>query len=275
MKEALRKVALVAIVICAVFVFMGWKEMLISFSEPVDIYVDYPDDYEDVKAVETEINMILDLFAEEETTTTNRSGAVTDVSYDYYYVLPVYTEAEEEPYFVGLKVGEKSRSAYEKVVDATWDYLEGSGYELEYVNFEGGFIKMEDEAYKYFVEWFEDTEWFEDEADMDKYVLPLLLEPIDLSNMKTIALVVGAVLLVSIVILIWSFIPKKEKDVPAPTKSVMTINGVNYPIANFASVNKLMVKGKKDKAVKELEKIAKISQEEAEAIIGSWDSYWY
>ncbi len=274
MKAVLRKIGLVVIGICILFLIFTGKDMLISLNEPVDIFVDYPESYDDVKAVRTEINMILDKFAEEETKTTSSSGAVTDVRYDYYYVLPVYTANDENPYFVGIKVSADDKKEYNKVSNATWDFLNGEIDELESLQFEGGFKKMEEEAYYYFVEWFEEAEWFENEEEQEKYVLPLLLEPIVLDNVKKSALVVGISLLVSIIIIIWSYIPSKKKEIPAPTKSVMTINNVSYPIGNFEKVNKLVVEGKKDKAVKELAAIVKFSQEEAEAVINAWDSYW-
>ncbi len=274
MREFLKNVALVAIVICGIFVVMFHKDMLISLSKPVDINVDYPDDYSDVKAVDTELSMIVDLFAEEEITTTS-SGAITDVDYVYYYIVPVYTESEEDPYFVGLKVDGEDRKEYEDVMDATWDYMDGLSEELLALEFQGGFKKMEDEAYKYFVEWFEDAEWYEDEDDLEKYVLPLILEPIDLASVKKSIFVLGSIILVSIVVLIWASRPKKEKKIPAPQKSIITINGVNYPISNFENVNKLVVSGKKDKAVKELMSVVAITETDAESVIASWDSYWY
>ncbi len=275
LKEFLRRIAFVGIIFVVIFGFIGYKDALIAFSKPVDINVDYPDDYEGVKAVKTEFDMILDLFASEETTTTNESGAITNRRYDYYYVVPVYIESEDDPYFVGVKVPSKDKKTYDKVCDATWEYVYGEIDELETVEFEGGFYKMEDEAYKYFKEWFEDNEWFEDEKDMKKYVLPLMLEPLKISTVRTATFVCVGVLALCIFLLVLSFRKGKEKPQSVtPQKAVITINDINYPTSNFEKVNKLVEKGKKDKAVKELMEVTGISETAANAVILDWYAYW-
>lgn len=258
-----------------IFGVVAYKDVLVAFSEPVDIVEDYPESEEEIKsikAVKTELDMVLDVFAEEETTTTNKYGAVTNRRYDYYYVVPVFTETET--YYVGVKVSSTKSQEYDKVCDATWSYLYGETEELKTVEFEGGFYKMEDEAFKYFKEWFEDNEWL-DEKDIKKYVLPLMLEPIKLSTTRKVAFVCVGVLAVCILLLILSFRKGKEDSRSVtPQKAVITINGINYPTSNFEKVNKLIEKGKKDKAVKELMEVTGISETVANAVILDWYAYW-
>ena len=104
MKEFFRYVAILAIFFAGVFFVIDFKNIVAAFHEPVDICVDYPEDYNDVKAVKTELNMVLGRFATEEITT-EQNGAITDRRYEYYYVVPVFTDAEDEgAYFVGVKV---------------------------------------------------------------------------------------------------------------------------------------------------------------------------
>lgn len=278
MKEFLRRIAFSGIILVVIMGFVMYKDVLIAFHKPVDIVEDYPTEYEElekIKAVKTELDMILGMFASEETVTKNESGAITDRKYDYYYVVPVYVEEEESYYFVGVKASSTNKKAYDKVCDATWEYLYGAIDELETVDFEGGFYEMEDEAYRYFKEWFEDEEWFENEKDLKKYVLPLLLEPMKLSSVKTATYVCAGVLALCIFLLVLSFRKGKEKTQSAtPQKAVITINGINYPTANLEKVNKLVEKGKKDKAVKELMDITGISETDANAIVLDWYGYW-
>lgn len=275
MKEFLRRIALTGILLVVIMGFVMYKDVLIAFSEPVDIVEDYPESEEEIKsikAVKTDLDMILDVFAEEETTTKNKYGAVTNKRYDYYYVVPVFTETET--YYVGAKVSSTKSMEYDKVCDATWSYLYGETDELKTVEFEGGFKKMEDEAFKYFKEWFEDNEWLE-EKDIKKYVLPLILEPIKLSTTRKVAFVCVGVLAVCILLLILSFRKGKEDSQSVtPQKAVITINGINYPTSNFEKVNKLIEKGKKDKAVKELMEVTGISETDANAVILDWYAYW-
>lgn len=275
LKEFLRRIAFVGILFVVIFGVVAYKDVLVAFSEPVDIVEDYPETEEEIKsikAVKTELDMVLGLFAEEETTTTNKYGAVTNRRYDYYYVVPVFTETET--YYVGVKVSSTKSQEYDKVCDATWSYLYGETEELKTVEFEGGFYKMEDEAFKYFKEWFEDNEWL-DEKDIKKYVLPLMLEPIKLSTTRKLTFVFVGVLALCIFLLVLSFRKGKEKTQSVtPQKAVITINDINYPTSNFEKVNKLVEKGKKDKAVKELMEVTGISETAANAVILDWYAYW-
>lgn len=275
LKEFLRRIAFVGILFVVIFGVVAYKDVLVAFSEPVDIVEDYPESEEEIKsikAVKTELDMVLGLFAEEETTTTNKYGAVTNRRYDYYYVVPVFTETET--YYVGVKVSSTKSVEYDKVCEATWAYLYGETEELKTVEFEGGFYKMEDEAFKYFKEWFEDNEWL-DEKDIKKYVLPLMLEPIKLSTTRKLTFVFVGVLALCIFLLVLSFRKGKEDSQSVtPQKAVITINGINYPTSNFEKVNKLIEKGKKDKAVKELMEVTGISETAANAVILDWYAYW-
>lgn len=275
LKEFLRRIAFVGILFVVIFGVVAYKDVLVAFSEPVDIVEDYPESEEEIKsikAVKTELDMVLGVFAEEETTTTNKYGAVTNRRYDYYYVVPVFTETET--YYVGVKVSSTKSQEYDKVCDATWSYLYGETEELKTVEFEGGFYKMEDEAFKYFKEWFEDNEWL-DEKDIKKYVLPLMLEPIKLSTTRKLTFVFVGVFALCIFLLVLSFRKGKEKPQSVtPQKAVITINDINYPTSNFEKVNKLVEKGKKDKAVKELMEVTGISETAANAVILDWYAYW-
>lgn len=272
MKDFLTRMGFVFLVMAGIMGFMGFREMSMSFSEPVDINVDYPSDYNEVKAVETDINILLGTFAEEETTTKNKSGAITSRDYDYFYVIPVFTE--DETYYAGVKVDSDDSAPYDEIVNLTWDYFNGETDELgnKSVHFQGGFLEMEDELYKYFKDWFEEEQYFESEADMNKYLLPLVLEPFQYSSMRTMTYVMVGLVVLGILLLVLGL--RSGKKYKAPANSVINIDGVNYPSSNFESVNKLVEKGNTDKAVKELQKITGMEEANATLVISRWNEYW-
>ena len=89
MKNFLFKLGSGLIVGAIIFGFVSWKDMVAAFSEPVDISVDYPDSYDDVKAVDTDIYELDGIFAEEEVTSDSSKSIY------YYYVMPVYTADDD------------------------------------------------------------------------------------------------------------------------------------------------------------------------------------
>lgn len=272
--STMRKISIIGMIVLAIFAFGTRQNIIAAFSEPVDINVDYPDDYDEVKAVKTELNKILDVCAEEETTTKNKYGSVTNKRYDYYYIVPVYIESEDDAYYVAVKVPSDKRNDYENVCNTTWAWAAGEVEELESVEFEGTLVEMEDELYKHYKSWFYEMEWFESTEDSKKYALPLVLTPVDLQATKVITIIGAVLFVVFAVMLILSFRKGKEKQTVTPTKLVMTINGINYPMSNFEKVNKLIEKGDKEKAVKELMEVAGISETDANAVILDWYAYW-
>ncbi len=275
MKSFLRSFGFVVAMIAAIFLFVGREDLGYAFSEPVDINgEEYVEDYNEVKAVKTELYMMLDVFAELETTTTN-NGAVTGRDYTYYYIMPVFTE--DDTYYVGVEVDEDDDKKYDKLADLTWDWLNGeeNDFGLTTIPFEGGFVKMEDECYKYYLEWFEEAEWFESKAEMEKYALPIVLKPAKLDRLQKMIIGSAVALVVGIIMIIIGFIPSKKKELPAPTRTTIEINGINYPISNFEDVNKNVVAGKKVQAVKEVGQITGLDLEASKAIVDNWGQYWY
>ena len=270
MKEFFKYVALLGIFFAVVFGIIDFKNIVIAFNEPVDINADYPEDYNDVKAVKTELDMILERYATEETVTES-NGAITDRRYDYYYVVPVYTKSEENAYYVGVKVAGDDKKAYEKVCDATWAYLAGETDTLKPIKFEGGFVKMDEECYEHFENWFEENEWFEDKDDMEKYVLPLVLVSVNLEATKKSTFVLAGVIAVCTLIMVLCCRKGKEPEVEK-YKRVTELNGKRYHVTELRKVHKMVEKGKKDKAVQELIKVTGLSEADANAAIMDWEN---
>lgn len=273
MKQLALRFGFMLVLVSVIMCFVAKDDILISFSEPVDIYEDYPADFRDVKAVETELYMLFDIFAEEETTTTNNSGAITSRRYDYYYILPVFT-AEEE-YYVGVKVSSKKSAPYDDLMDSTWSYLMGETDSIgdEVIEFQGGFVEMDDELYQYFQDWFKEAEFFESDQEMDKYLLPLVLESVNYERVKTMTFVMIGVFIVGIILIILGLKPKKA--VKEATNPIISINGVSYPSSNFIRVNSFVERGQKVKAIKELRDITGLDLAQAKDIVDRWNEYWY
>ena len=266
MKSFLRSFGFVVAMIAAIFLFVGKEDMGYAFSEPVDINgEEYVEDYSKVKAVKTDIWALYDVFSYLETTKTT-NGAVTGKDYTYYYVMPVFTEDDE--YYVAIEVDEDDKKQYDKLSDLTYDYLMGEDNDFGNVSipFEGGFVKMSDECYKYYVE---------SKEEMEKYALPMVLKPAKLDRLQKMIIGSAIALAVGIIMIIIGFLPSKKKELPAPTKTTVEINGINYPISNFENVNKNVVAGKKVQAVKELGEITGLDLEASKAVIDSWEQYWY
>lgn len=163
---------------------------------PVDLYAEDTDINRLSKftPVEAEIYMTLDYFLEE-TTTRTRDDQISSIDKDYYYIIPAFSG--EATYFIGLKVGAKNKKTYEDIADKTYDYLMGESDEIGAVTdlVQGCLRDMDFESYSYFKDWFKDSEWYADEKELEKYVLPLYLEPVNLTNSRVmfIAASVGMV----------------------------------------------------------------------------------
>lgn len=255
----------IVMVIFSLAIGIGCKDAIISsFNKAVDINVDYPEKFEDVKAIDTKFYEIIDTFAEEEITS---NGSVTSVY--YYYVVPVYTASSDEAYYVGIKVNKNKSSTYDRVVDSTWNAIE-KGTDLEnFVKFTGYFKKMDKELYQYFTEYFEGV--FESEEEMKKYVLPLVMVPGEVKGSRDALYVSIGMLVIGIVSLFLGF--RKPKQAPA-SRPYITINGVNYPSTNFVSVNKMVKKGETANAVREVQRLTGVEPEVAASVVSSWAQHW-
>ena len=274
MKQFLRTIGLFFVFVSVIGLFAVREEIPIVFSEPVDIYEDIPKDFDNIKAVDTEISMLLDRFVSEETVKKNDKGAITSTDYDYYYVLPVFTR--DETYYAAVKVDSEDSATYKRIVDITWEYING---EREFVgsrtiDFQGGFVKMDDELYEYFEDWFRDEQYFENESDIDKYLLPLVLIPVNYERVRIMIYVFAGMIVFGVLFFILGVIPKKKSNTKAPGSSTIIINGANYPSSNLLDVNKYVEQGKTVKAIKELREITNLDLAAAKNIVDNWDAYW-
>lgn len=279
MKNFLRIFGLLAVLFSAQFLAIGWEDTIISLKTPVDIYEDYPAEVKRFTAVDTEIYCVLDTFGSM-TTTTKQNGAITGSRTSYYYIIPVFTE--DETYYIAVRVSSENRARYEKVCKETWAYLAGESNTLgggTVVPIEGGIGKLSKKLYTHMVEWFEKEQYFDSEEELNKYVLPLVLEPMDLDYVRIVSLICAGVFLLGILLLLLSIsMAKKEKKMRSkmvtPCNSAIIINGVSYPINNFEIVEKCMAKGDTQGAVKNIQEIAGVSPAQAREMADNWHDYY-
>lgn len=267
----------IIIMLSGMFIWVGWEDMVTAFQEPADIYEDYPEEYKRFMAVDTELYLVLDQFAGIQTQT-RKNGAVVSSHNDYYYIIPVFTESET--YYIAAEVDPDERSDYNEVSDLTWDYLTGKADSLgsKTIEFTGGIGKLDKKVYGYMTEWFEEQEYFDDDADIEKYVLPLVLNPFSLQRQKEVAYQMTGLFLLGVLMVCFGLSKGKKKrpvsQPEEPVNSMINIAGVKYPASNFESVNRAVYNGEKIKAIKELREITGIGLAEAKDIVERWNEYW-
>lgn len=274
--RVLRSIAIVFAVISAIMLGVCGLDGFASFKKPVDLYADDTDVTKlgRLDAVEADIYAVLDCFATE-TTTTKRNGAVTGKSKDYYYIVPAF--AGEETYYIGVKSSSADQRSFDKIADLTWAWLSGesSDFGNQSIYVEGCLKKMDKELLGYMKEWFEESEWFESEAEMEKYVLPVCLETVRFDTVKVMFLVGIIVFVICAILIITGLISERKDSKKAKQQTHVVINGVSYPKNTFDHVNRCILNKERIFAVQELRDITGLELEEAQKIIDNWNQYYY
>lgn len=273
--RALRTVFVTFALFAVIMLAVGGLDCIASFKTPVDLYGETTNvsDITRTTPVEADVYAVIDCFVTE-TTTTTKNGAVTDKDYDYYYIIPAYNG--DETYYIGIKVPEDIDYKYDDICDLTWQWMLGDSAELgeKTVHAEGCLKEMDDELYDYMVEWFEEAEWFESDADIEKYALPLYLDPVRFSSTRTLTLVAVGTLIVCVVL--WIVVGKvdKKREKKSAAQTHVVINGVSYPKETFHNVNRCIANRENIFALQELCNITGLTPEEAQPIIQSWNKYY-
>lgn len=273
--KTLQKVALVFAFLAGMVLFICGMDSFASFKKPVDLYAEDTNVTElgRTDAIEADFYAVLDCFATE-TTTTKRNGSVTGTSKDYYYIVPAFDG--EDTYYIGVKSNSTDRKTYDNIADLTWAWLNGenSDYGNVSIHAEGCLKKMDKELLGYMKEWFEEAEWFESDAEMEKYVLPVCLETVRFGTVRTMFLVALGVFLVCIVVIVLGMVSSKKETKRAKEQTHVVINGVSYPKSTFDHVNRCILNRERIFAVQELRDITGLEPEEAQKIIDNWNQYY-
>jgi len=265
-----------------IMIVMG-ADGIASFRSGVDLY-DIDTDYLELShldLIDTEFDVSLGCFVEEETTTKNKYGSVTNRSYKYYYAIPVYSG--EDTYWIGLEISSSNMYTMDQIVDETYNYLMGEDeyYGYTYLELQGRLSKLEDEKYDYMVEMFEEMEWYENDSDIEKYVLPVYIKTFKPEPTR-ILFIVGIIGIIAGIISIVSSIkgnaahgrrnaPNNNTNVNSGT---VTIGGTSYPRSYFERVNGYVDRKEYEYAIQDLRSLTGISEEEARQIINNWRNYY-
>jgi len=201
---ALRSLRIGLIIIVIILSQLNREHIAAAFSNPIDIYNEYPDDYYNVKAVKTQLGMLVDVFCKKKTLT--GTGRTATSKQDYYYIVPVYIKDDSYPYYIGVKVPSEKSMLYDKAVFNTWEYLnsETDSFTSIPISFEGGLFEMNDELYQYYKKWFVEHSYFKNDNDMKKYMLPLLLEPMNYEQTRLKTYIMGAFFIFALIMIIIS-----------------------------------------------------------------------
>lgn len=184
---------------------------------PTDLYAEDTDigRLSKLTPVKAEIYMSLDYFLEETTTRTS-NDQISSIDKDYYYIIPAFSG--EDTYFIGLKVKAKDKKTYDEIVENTYAYFMNDSEELGETTamVQGCLRDMDFESYGYFKDWFKDSEWFADDKELEKYVLPMYLEPVNLTNSRVMFIAAGIGLAAGIIFAVLFFKGKAELSKAAP-----------------------------------------------------------
>lgn len=281
MKSFCKKVGGAVLVIGIFAVIALFQDVRVMLSETVEISKNEADSEDILKsgqAVDAEIGILLDQFLTVETTQKNRAGQVTSRTTDDYYIMPVFVD--DETYFVALKVGQryKDRVAIMRMVDEyVWaSSLSPNRISGDTVEISGGMYKLKNKYYEYMVDWFDSTNWFADEDDIEKYVLPLVFKPLDRDNITTLVYISIGMLAGGILLLVIGFSGSKdnaqrEAKLAQLGNRTITICGIRYNVAMMTEVDKNIRAGKTEKAKKSLIKTFHATEAEADTIIVNWN----
>ncbi len=281
MKKFCTKCGIILMIIALVFTFIMRYSFMAAFKEPVDVLDEGLETKEELKrglSIESEVYLLLECFGSKETSHKNRAGQTTSTSTDYYYILPVFV-GEEDTYYVALEVDGESDNlyTYEKIANETMNWLYGLGDTAgSYsVDFTGYLDKLDKEGYEYMKDWFEETQFFESDADIEKYVLPYVAKPYRVDIVKKMVFVFVGMFVLGLVLLIAGLAidgkyGSRRKALKQSDRTI-NINGNVLSVSMLDDIDILVWKGKADKAAKRLTKYYGANPQQAEQIISGWN----
>lgn len=238
-----------AIVFTILTIFIGVSSfdlITLSFQDPVDIYDEDFDIVEHGEGghIKTELYASYGECASEVLTTTN-NGTVTSRSTDYYFVIPVFDNDNDEEYLICVQIDEGDYSLFNKMSNETINYIYGDiDYFGSYTyNFDGTIEELDEELYDYMLEYFRDSEWYEDEADLRAHVLPLCLNTMHFDGAPSRIVMVVVFLLLAILFWVLFFVKRsKIKAANAAAANGMAMNnGMYNGTYNDATLNSVPV----------------------------------
>lgn len=246
-------------------------------------------------------------YCEETTTQTQYGIEVSSRVSGSYYLMPLFQESDEDPRYITVLVKNKnSTQAMEDIYNDTLDAWDGKDVEWHDYFLMGRVEPLEDDVRPFLMEYLADTEWYADEAEINKYVIPYQIEEYDpdtASQNNKIMFAVGlGISALFFVLLLVTNKPARSKsgtaDISLPQNTGMQnngsapqytppqyappqdINNIKQPLSPDEFFNKTL----KKEAPKPEEKPAEVSKEmeglgqpkeqlsaEAEATVNTYD----
>lgn len=119
-------------------------------------------------------------YCEKTTTQTKYGVEVSSHISGSYYLMPLFQESEEDPKYITVLVKNKnSTQAMEDITNDTIDAWDGKDVQWHDYFLMGKVKPLEDDVRPFLMEYLMDTEWYADEAEINKYVIPYQIEEYD------------------------------------------------------------------------------------------------
>lgn len=280
MKEVFLKVGFAFAFIGVIATVILRFQIISMFKEPVDIFMEGVESKEDIKGglpIETDMYALLECFGSEEVTN-KKSGRVTSKNTYYYYILPVFV-GDTDTYYVAMKVPENHSDRYEceQIAYETVSYLLG---EINYmgsqsIHISGYLEKLDKEKFGYMKDWFKESGFFTSSSDINEYVLPYVFVFGERDTVRTLSLIVLGADVLGVALLVVGFLwdakyKARRKQLEGTRGRTVTINGIPLEVCNMEPVDKLIWKGKTEKAKKKLMKDYSATPMEATQIVDNW-----
>lgn len=210
-----KKIGGILIIFGVAFFLLMLPDLKTLLTEPVDICAEELTDVSQLKkglSVETEMTYLLESFVTVETKHQDQGGKTTKVEYDSYYTLPIFIG--DEVYYIAYELSDDMDYTVGHLVDyyASPTTLDPEAEMKKPVYVRGSIKKLGDEEFEYMLKWFNEEKWYRD-VYLQKYVLPLVLEPINEENVYFITkLCIGAVVVGLVLVLLGNLGRRKKEE---------------------------------------------------------------
>lgn len=163
-------------------------------------------------------------YCEETTTQTKYGIEVSSHVSGSYYLMPLFQESDEDPKYITVLVKNKnSTQTMEDITNDTIDAWDGKDVEWHDYFLMGKVKPLEDDVRPFLMEYLADTEWYADEAEINKYVIPYQIEEynpdvVSHNNKIMFAVGIGISALFFVLFLVF-YKPVQRKSVPAASNT--------------------------------------------------------
>ncbi|MGN0586836.1 MAG: DUF6709 family protein [Oscillospiraceae bacterium] len=187
-----RKTAIIIIMIMGLFICcmgaVGIVQAARFRSDISQAYEEQRNDFNTMTSAEfsSDMNVYGDVlylygcYCEETTTQTKYGIEVSSRVSGSYYLMPLFQESDEDPKYITVLVkNANSTQAMEDIYNDTLDAWDGKDVEWHDYFLMGKVKPLEDDVRPFLIEYLADTEWYANEAEINKYIIPYQIEEYD------------------------------------------------------------------------------------------------